>query len=426
VTGKRSASTIACFLLALIVFAFAAAAGATTIAGHTTTLPYFYQEPDRNDAKSYLPIWQYSDFSANDMGVTGLNLYLYGWGRIDTYTRMDNDSIGDGDLAAGYIEYVNPEDLVTVRAGRQYISQGVTSSNVDGGYFMVSGWGFGLEGFGGVPVYTDYGTRAGDYCYGGRLFFRYKRYVELSASADSFYENRIPDNTHAGGEFRAWPIQQVMLDAHYYYDLIYNMPYDMKGSVRYRPIRDLQLLASYERLAPASMIGKTSIFSIFTFDNYRVGTGSVSYRYKERFEFSTAFSYVTFDDGSNAPKVDGGVAFFWGDHKQDAAGLDYRHLFDPDRGYDETRAYVMQSLTKKLTLGLDAMTTFLSESVNGVSTSFWGQASLEAKITDKFSIVGAGSISTNPYLTKDARGTLKIVYNGEHTFGQTPAGGVQR
>lgn len=392
---------------------------ATEISGNSTTLPYFYPEGDRHKPDAYLPIWQYMNFSASNMGVPGFNLYVYGWGRYDSLTRNENDTVGDADLGSGYVEYVNPDDFVIARGGRQFISQGVTAANVDGAYIRLSSWGLGFEGFGGIPVYTEYGDRSGDYCFGGRVFYQYKRYVELAASGDAFYENGIPDNTHAGGEFRAWPVQQLMLDAHYYYDLIFNMPFDMKGTIRYRPIKDLQLLASYERLVPSALVGKTSIFSIFTFDNYQVGRGSISYRLDELFELSAAYSRVAFDDGVTAPKVDTGLAFFWGSEKQDAAGLEYRKLFNPNIGYDELRGYVMQSLTKKLTLGVDTVSTFLQQPIYGTNSSFWGQLSLEAKITQNFSIVGAGSWSTNPYLENDTRGILKIAYNGERAFGSS-------
>jgi hypothetical protein len=131
---------------------------------------------------------------------------------------------------------------------------------------------------------------------------------------------------------------------------------------------------------------------------------------------------VAFEDGKNANKLDSGLAFFWGENKQDASGADYRRLFDTERGYDEVRVYLLQSLTKRLSMSLDAMGTFLNTPVNGEASSLWGQAALEARLTKNLSIVGAGSWSTNPYLTNDVRGIFKLAYNAERNFGRQSPG----
>jgi hypothetical protein len=410
---------LAVFLF-LALGGMAASAAATEISGGATTLPLFYPDAIRGEQEFFAPLYEYLDFNAADIEDTGLSIHASGWGRYDMGANPvpGGRSVGDADLTTGYLAGRWWEDRVRVALGRHFVHQGVTADTVDGlDLSFETPWGVGVSGFGGVPVYSNLGDRAGDAAFGGRAFYHYRTFFELGASYGQFQERGRMDRQNVGGDLYVSPVPYVDLTGHASWDMMYQDFYDVSGVLGVTPIRDLKVLFHYDRKMPSAFFGKTSIFSVFSWDQYQDLGAQATCLLLGKVYLDASYSRLLYDVGEDAHAWGGGVTYYYGGFLDDGVGVSYRRLDGDDaNSYHQVRGFWFHLFLDQLTASADLVGQFYDVTRSGVGESYQATGSVGWKATEYLELLGSLDYARTPDYDGELRGLLRVAYNAKKEF----------
>jgi hypothetical protein len=392
---------------------------AVDVHGATNTIPYYYSETIQDKEKSYLALYQFVDFEADNLGTDRLDIYFSGWGRGDTMTKMDpeNKAIGDAQLDAAFVRWSDEQRIFDASLGRRLISMGPVLEQVDGLLFQIEpSPGFGLQGFGGAPVFSKLGERDGDWEYGGRLYAGWTPFFEIGVSAANRTEANEADRTMVGGDLSIFPDPHVDVLGHAYYDVLYGSLYDANGTLLLRPAADMKVLGQWEREMPSAYLGMSSFFSVFTFGAINKVNAEWKYIAANRVALSAEYNNYTYDDAKGANRYGGSIGVLWGDKRDNTFDVGLHRLDRSDNGYLEARAYFYQDILKKVYLALDGVYYKLDEEIYNVDDGFVGTGTLGWHVVGGLDVQASGVYLSSPYYDSDVRGLMRIAYN----FGAPP------
>jgi hypothetical protein len=407
------------WLLAAALLLDGAAALAADVAGTTMTIPYYYTETLQNKEKSYLSLYEFVDVSAANLGADHLDIYFSGWGRGDVLSKMDTTyhSLGDAQLDSLYVRWHDDRNIIDVSAGRRLTTIGDVNEQIDGAQFQFQPIEqFGIQGFGGVPVFSKTGDYAGNYCYGGRIYGAYRPYFEIGVSGASFIENHAPDRLFIGPDLIITPASRVDILGHLYYDFLYSSIFDAAGSVVVRPMTDMKVLARWERVMPSAYLGMSSFFSVFTFETIDKIEGEWKYIAANRVALGAEYDNYQYDNARSGNRFGGSVGPLWGEKRENSFNVGLYKLDRSDNGYLEGRAYLYQDIVKKAYIALDGIYYKLDRSIDKVSEGFEGDGTIGYHIIKDLDLQASGIYLSSPYYRSDVRGLMKLSYN----FGTPP------
>jgi hypothetical protein len=156
----------------------------------------FDRQAKNGNKLSAAPGYEYIQLDYGNLKTPGLSLHVNGWGRLnlgDNYN--DNDTAGE--LSHAYLQYVSPSRDVQIRAGRQYIFEGIARDNLDGVYAktdMVRT--LVLSAYAGAPVaLASLNGRKDDFIIGGNVSHSRPGFYDLG-----FSYRYLSDNGHRGEE----------------------------------------------------------------------------------------------------------------------------------------------------------------------------------------------------------------------------------
>jgi hypothetical protein len=407
----------------VLVLLLAGVAAAAEVAGSSTTIPYFFSEYLQDEERNYIALYEFVDVSARDLGTERLDFYFAGWGRADAMDKLDpeDNAIGDAQLDSVFVRWRDETNLLDVTLGRHLIATGPVAESIDSVSFQLSPvpW-FGVEGFGGVPVFSSVGERDGDMAVGGRIHGGW-RYFEVGFSPAWYWEKGDPNRNVYGGDVSIWPVRQVDIMAHAYFDMLFTSWYDVVATAVARPVTGLKLLGEYRKEMPSAFLGMGSIFSVFSFDTITQATGSARYVIARRVVVSADYDHYIYDGADPGDRYGGMVGVLWGESRMDTVAVGAFRLDRDENGYLETRGYFHQSLGKLFFLALDAIHYTLDEEEYGVGQGFNGIGSLGWHAHPLVDVQATGMYLTSPFYDSDLRGLLKISYR----FGAQTPGVVQ-
>ncbi len=157
------------------------------------------QEADR----IIIPAYEYLQLDFGAIDTAGFSCHLYGWGRTDLSSSEYYTEKVDGELLYGYIEYVDPSEILNVTLGRQQISDGMSSDTVDG---IRAGSSLPLDFYislyGGLPASPGpENDRDGDSIVGGRFSHRMGSFYDIGISYKRLANNDIKEDERLGMDF---------------------------------------------------------------------------------------------------------------------------------------------------------------------------------------------------------------------------------
>lgn len=413
-TEKTSTKLFLILVVGALAVMGARPAWSADVYGSSKTLSYIFQESYLGEESDRFSLYEYADLHAEKFGVNGLALHFAGWGRYDAFDTEDEDQEqpGDADLTYAYLEWTGLENAVNAKLGRQFIASGPTAELMDAADLWVEPLkGLTIQGFGGIPVYTKIGERDGDMGWGGRLAYGYGRYFELGAAYSNFLEEFRVDRDQVGGDFRSFPIDQIDLLGHVYFDRIAEEIYDATGMLNLYPVKDLRLTGSFTHLLPTSFLGHMSYFSVFSAETIDIAEGEASYLILNRVRILGGYAGYTYDEADNATRPGGGLELLWGALRQNVFGARYYRLDREDNGYNELRGYVYQDFLDKAHVAVNADVYQLDNEMYGQDQALSGDLSLGWMFTPHLGVQATGLYQATPYYDADYRGLLKITYN---------------
>lgn len=392
-----------------------------------TIIRGFDRQADNGKKLSAAPAYEYLQLDYGNLKTPGLSLHAQGWGRINL---GDNYNNGDsaGQLLHAYLQYVSPNRDFLLRAGRQYIFEGVARDSIDGIYgktYLIPS--LSLSAFAGSPVALDTSNgRKGDYIFGAKLTHYRPGSYDLGVSYKYIADNGIRHEESLGADLTVLLPDGISLLGHSSFNLV-------TGG-----LREL----SYEMRLPLSQFAFQPFFQHFQYSDY----------FNNRSNSANPFRFL--QGTGNSLTVIGTEAFWYpSDHGEFV--MRFKN-YDYDKRFSSSQLYSLLAIWKWKILsevGAEFGRMQGSEAENryyqGRGYFFWNMApgfitgdvmyinydkAIYTKNSSLFTSVGGGTkffndtlsvklsfdFSKDPYFDSDYRWMLKLTYLLDTTFGSHP------
>lgn len=167
------------------------------------------------------PVYEYFQFDYGNLKTPGLSLHVNGWGRLNLDDNFDSNNTA-GELSHAYLQYVSPHRDFQVRAGRQYIFEGIARDNIDGVYAktdMVRT--LVLSAYAGAPVaQAPANGRKNDFIMGGKVSHSRPGLYDLGFSYRYLSDNGHRDEEALGTDLSLEIPGNIYLVGHSAYNLV--------------------------------------------------------------------------------------------------------------------------------------------------------------------------------------------------------------
>ena len=410
------------FRLVLPVFAMllpslSTEAFALDVTGQSAT---YLQSRQEFDSTRLLPLYEYLNFNANDLGSKNLSFHFGGWYRHD----LRNESFGTkstGDLQYAYLGYRADKANAFLNLGRVVVNQGVASEQVDGiavGTDLMAG--FNVSAFGGSPVETAFDTRSGDSIYGARISQGSPNVYRLGVSYLLERNSNTDFRKEEGLDLWFRPLDKVELLGTTLYNAItsavarnaYNLilgPFSILTlrteftEIRYKDFFTSPTLSAFQLQPGGPVDPNDKLTTIGEEASLAFGALVFSADYKKyRYLIEGDADYY---GGRLAYTGSSGVGAGAAAHRMDGQTDNLR--------YYEYRAYAYKNF-KKTDLAVDLLTVTYDTEINSVKNAYSASLAGGYSLTPALKVGADIEYSKSPFFDKDVRGLVKLVYNFDY------------
>jgi len=383
-------------------------------------------------SEDLMPATQFLGLDAKKLWDGNLSLHLYGWGRADLADESYNNHKTAGNLTYGYLLYRFDKDAADIRAGRFFVREGIVNEQVDGLSARASlPYGFAISAFGGATVHTHdlHGENTdgkGDSIFGGRLSYKYQKFLELGVSG--VYEDSAPtlnnhvngDNRRVGADIWLSPSRLIELVGHSSYNTEVDEIAEHRYLLNLRPLANLTISGEYNYQKEQSLLYSWAMFSgaALPFDDKATNTG-VTATYNLSKSAALSLDYKHYDrEVGNADRYGGDLKLSFLDNTL-KGGLGYHYL---DAGaefaisgtasgsYQNLRAYIMHD-TKGYFAALEGIGYFFKDKINDEDKAIQASMSLGYHLTPALALSGDISYGQNPDYNDETKGLIRLTYN---------------
>jgi len=449
---KKSAGIILfpAFFLIFSVF-FAPPVTATTISGNTTTIMRIYSEQQHGEDLTLLPFYEYFTLNATNLSK-GLSVHLSGLGRVDALDP-NLDYRADGDISYGYLEYRLLQDRLTARLGRQLLFLGAPFVRQLDGLDVNSRFAgrFSARLFAGSPVSNTYGDpfdlpeedrkrpgtsfeeKSGDLIYGAKIGYR----IPWKANVGVVYF-RENDAGELGAENIGLDLQyrisrQLEFMGDVYFDpTTKNLPH-AKILALVSPARRWLLNINFNHSIPGDSLNKTSIFSVFSWENHDAVGGDISCQATDRLDLQLDYTYhfTTGDaeESESSHRVFLAERYDFGRRQlRRILILTQERLQAEENSFFRLRGATQVFFTSIVFSSLDVVAQLFDEKPTsgnieyGTSYSLTAGATLGYQSSSNWKLLMGADFTTSPLVESDLRGMIKFEYNFYRPIGQKNSG----
>jgi len=324
------------------------------------------------------------------------------------------------------------KDAADIRAGRFFVREGIVNEQVDGLSARASlPYGFAISAFGGATVHTHdlHGENTdgkGDSIFGGRLSYKYQKFLELGVSG--VYEDSAPTlNNHANGDNRKvgadiWlsPSRSIELVGHSSYNTEVDEIAEHRYLLNLRPLANLTISGEYNYQKEQSLLYSWAMFSGAAIPSGDKATNTgVTATYSLAKSAALSLDYNHYDrEVGNADRYGGDLKLSFLDNTL-KGGLGYHYL---DAGsefaisgtasgsYQNLRAYIMHD-TKGYFAAIEGIGYFFKEKINNEDNAIQASMSLGYHLTPALALSGDISYGQNPDYNDETKGLIRLTYN---------------
>jgi len=379
-----------------------------------------------------IPATQFLGLDATKLADGNLSLHIAGWGRADMGDESYGDSKTAGNLTYGYLLYRINKDAADVRAGRFFVREGIVNEQVDGLSARVDlPYGFAISAFGGATVHTEdlYGENSdgkGDSIFGGRLSYKYRKFLELGFSG--VYEDSAPtldnhvngSNRKVGGDIWLSPYRWIELVGHSSYNTETDEIAEHRYMLNLRPLAKLTISGQYNYQNEQSLFYSWAMASgaaLPSGDKATIAGVTAHYTLTKSAEVSLDYNHYDREVG-NAARYGGDLRLSFLENRL-KSGIGYHYL---DAGsefaitgtgsgsYQNLRAYVMHD-TKGYFTALEGIGYFFKEKINNEKNALQASFSLGYHLTPALALSGDISYGQNPEFKDETKGLVRLTYN---------------
>lgn len=288
------------------------------------TIVRLYERDDSGGRqRSLLPVYEFLRLDYTAPKTPGLSLHAYGWGRANLRDDFGNaDDTADGELLYAYLDYLDPKNRdYQVRAGRQYIFEGVMREAIDGLYAKTDLLPtVTASAYAGLPVnLEDEKGRGGDWIYGARVAQGIPGRYDVALAYKQTLNHGSTDEQLVGADATLLLPANMTLVGHTTYNLVTGGWGEHSYELRL-PFKAFELRPFYQR------------YRYEDFLNRRAG-GSAPFRYMSQL----------------GEKVDiAGTEAFWYPAENIEFGARYKH-YEYDSRYGSANMYtVLAAIRRKI------------------------------------------------------------------------------
>jgi hypothetical protein len=276
--------------------------------------------------------------------------------------------------------------------------------------------GFGLSGWGGVPVSPRFDARGGELAvqgtraksaYGGRVSWAWPGRVELGASATLAQDGSEVSRQEAGLDLRLTPAHGVELASSGFYSLYDKKLGQMEVAVHLRTWKTVSIFADYQHVQPDLFLPRDSILAVFAADKRDDVGGGLRW---------TPYRYVTVDadyhflkegeGNGNRARAKGTLRPMEGA----ALGAELQILKVPDNGYVQARLFGSRE-RGPFSAALDLWFYKYDQKVNDYGQSLGATASGGYQLAPAWKVLVAATLGSDPFFKSRAEIMAKLVWN---------------
>lgn len=412
--GPPAGLAVRVMLFMLVLFLAPTGAYAADIAGTSNT---YLRSSETVDGSNLLPLYEYLDFSVQNLGTESVSVHFGGWLRYD----LRDDSFGkdkNSDLQYGYVSYWRKNGNAVVNLGRVMIFEGVAAERVDGIYARTDlKGGFGISAFGGAPVETNINLPGNNTIYGGRISHQNAGLYTIGLSYLREDKNSDTFRREGGVDLSIRPINKVEITGRSSFNFqttgwMENSYYLMLG-----PFDKLRVNAE------ASWINYEDYFAATTNNAFKLSSGGpldprekvnilgpeLFYTINNNWAVSADYKKYEYDIAGSASYY--GARATYNMPKSYSAGISL-HKMDGDTNrlkYDEYRIYASKRMDKT-DIAVDLLDVKYKEAINNVSNAYSATLAAGYEMTEKLKLGADLEYSKNPDFDKDVRIFLKLNY----------------
>jgi len=371
--------------------------------------------------------YEYLQLNYGDLKSTGLSLHVNGWGRINLADNYNNKDTA-GELLHAYLQYVPVKQTFQLRAGRQYIFEGVARDSIDGIYvktFLIPT--VTVSAYGGSPVSLDTSNgRNGDFIYGGKLTHSLPKLYDVGLSYKYIADNSTRKEESLGTDLTLLFPWNISLLGHSVYNMISKdwgeHSYDMRfplGPVTIQPfLQHFRYEGFFNNRSNTAnpfrfLQGTGNTLTVVGTDVFYYPSEHEefvlrfkNYDYKDRFKSSQFYSILAIKKLKILSEVGAEVGRMQGSN-------------DENR-YILSRGYFYWNTLHGFVTG-DVMFVRYDKAIYTKRTSLFASVGIGKKFfNDRFSVKLSFDYSKDPYFDEDYRWMLKLNYLLDKTFSSLP------
>ncbi len=422
--GPPISAVTGVLLFVLILLLAPIDAPAADMAGNSNT---YLLSRESTDGSRLLPLYEYLDFTVQDLGSESLSAHVGGWLGYDLRDdSFGNDKKKGSDLQYGYVGFRTKEHNAVVNLGRVMVFEGIAAERVDGIYARTDILeGLGISAFGGAPVETGIDAPGNNTIYGGRVSHQSANLYTVGLSY--LREDKNSDTFRRESALDLWlkPIDKVELMG--------------KSSYNFQTTGWMEH-SYYLLLGPFSKVRLNTEATWINYEDYFAGAttsvfsmtpgGPIDPKEKvnilgEEIFYAISTNWAVSADYKNYGYDIAGTANYYGakatysQPKSYSAGASI-HKMDGETDrlkYDIYRIYASKRINKT-DISLDLLEVKYQEPINGVDKSYSATVAALYDMTEKLKLGADLEYSKNPDFDKDVRLFLKLNYRFDSELGK--------
>lgn len=411
------------FIFGLLLLPPMTSRAADLLVTSETILRGFDRQVENGKKLSAVPAYEYLQIDYRNIGVSGLSLHANGWGRGNLGDKFNSDDTA-GQLLHAYLQYIPASRDYLLRAGRQYIFEGVARDSLDGIYgkaYLTPA--VSLSMFAGSPVALDTSNgRQGDLMFGGKLTYSKPGRYDAGISHKYISDNGSRHEESLGTDVMLQLPGNVSLLGHSALNLMTSdwreHSYELRLPLKQFEFRPFLQYYRYEDYFSKRSNSATPFRFLQGTDNVLTVAGTEAFWYpSEHAECVLKFKNYEYDQRFGGSQLYTLLAIWkWKILSEVGAEFGRMQGSDSENRYYQGRGYFYWNISPGFVTG-DVMYVNYDEAIYTKNSSLFTSVGGGVKfLKDTLSVKLSFDYSNDPYFDRDYRWMLKLNYLLDKTF----------
>lgn len=389
-----------------------------------TIMRGFDRQVENGKKLNAVPVYEYLQLDYGSLKSPGLSLHAGGWGRLNLGDNY-NDRNTAGEFLHAYLQYLSPGRDLLLRAGRQFIFEGVARDNIDGLYVksdLVPTVVF--SAYAGSPVTLgESNGRKDDLILGGKLSHARSGLYDLGFSYKYMADGGRRDEETIGTDLTLLLPGSIYLLGHSAYNLVSSGWKEHSYELRL-PLKQVTLQPFFQHFSYADYFNnRSNSANPFRFlqgsDNSLTVAGTEAFWYpSEQEEYVLRFKNYDYDKRFSSSQLYSLLVIRkWKIHSEVGAEFGRMQGNDAENSYYLGRGYFFWNIAPYFVTG-DLMFVNYDRAIYDKDTSLFASLGGGARFfNDALNVKLSFDYSNDPYFDADYRWMLKLSCPIDTTFG---------